>query len=201
MFPSCPKGARGLFREEPLSGIALAGRSVLLLRRFAGYLDHFILAVSRLFTAIGVTILLVMMVLTATDVFLRYLFNAPIEGVYEAIELMMAVVFCFGIAYTQRQKGHVSVNLFTHKLSKKKQAMVSSFISAVSLSLFVLMTWQSFLKAHVTFISRETTYGGVGPFGHLPISPFVYLTSVACLTFCFELMVDLVKSLTEAVRK
>lgn len=170
-------------------------------RRIVNYLDHFVLAVSRLFNTIGVTILLVMMVLTAADIFLRYLFNSPIEGVYEAIELMMAVVFCFGIAYTQRQKGHVSVNLFTHRLGKKKQAIVRSFVSAISLSLFVLMTWQSFLKAKVTFISGETTYGGVGPFGHLPISPFVYLTSAACLTFCFELLADLINSLIEAVRK
>jgi len=173
----------------------------LLIRRIASRLDQSILAISRLFNTIGVSVLLVMMGLTATDVLLRYIFNSPIEGTYEAIELMMAVVFCFGIAYTQRQKGHVSVNLITLKLSKKKQAIIKSFISAISLGLFVLITWQSFLKANVAFHSGETTYGGVGPFGHIPISPFVYLTSAACLTLCLELLVDLITSLTEVVRK
>jgi TRAP-type C4-dicarboxylate transport system permease small subunit len=172
-----------------------------LVRRIASFLDHFILAISRFFNIIGVTILLVMMFLVATDVLLRYIFNSPIEGAYEAIELMMAVVFCYGIAYTQRQKGHVSVNLITFRLSEKKQAIIKSFVSAISLGLFVLMTWQSFLKANVTFDSGETTYGGVGPFGHIPISPFVYLTSAACLAFCLELLVDLVTSLTKVVRK
>jgi TRAP-type C4-dicarboxylate transport system permease small subunit len=142
-----------------------------------------------------------MMVLVATDVLLRYLFSSPIEGTYEAIELMMAVVFCYGIAYTQRQKGHVSVNLITCRLSKRKQAFIKSFVSAISLGLFVLITWQSFLKAKVTFDSGETTYGGVGPFGHVPISPFVYLTSAACLTFCLELLVDFITSLSEAGKK
>jgi TRAP-type C4-dicarboxylate transport system permease small subunit len=172
-----------------------------LLRRFAGYLNHFILAISRLFNTIGVTILLAMMFLVATDVLLRYVFNSPIEGAYEGIELMMAVVFCYGIAYTQRQKGHVSVNLITLKLSKKKRDIIKSFVSALSLGLFGLMTWQSFLKATVTYHSGETTYGGVGPFGHIPISPFVYLTSAACFAFCLELLVDLVTSLTKVVRK
>jgi TRAP-type C4-dicarboxylate transport system permease small subunit len=172
-----------------------------LLRRFAGYLDPFSLAISKVFNAIGVSILLVMMVLTAADILLRYLFNSPIEGVYEAIELMMAVVFCYGIAYTQRQKGHVSVNLFTSRLSKKKQAVMKTFVSAISLVLFALITWQSFLKAKVAFVSGETTYGGVGPFGHIPISPFVYLTSAACLTFCLELLLDLIISLNEVMRK
>jgi len=172
-----------------------------LVRRIVGSLDHFILAISRLFNTIGVSILLVMMFLVATDVFLRYIFNSPIEGTYEAIELMMALVFCYGIAYTQRHKGHVSVNLITCKLSEKKQAIIKCLVSLISLGLFVLITWQSFLKSSVTFDSGETTYGGVGPFGHIPISPFVYLTSAACLTFCLELLVDFITSLTEAVRK
>jgi TRAP-type C4-dicarboxylate transport system permease small subunit len=170
-------------------------------RRIAGRLDHFISNVSRFFNYAGVSLLLAMMVLTTADVLLRYLFNAPIEGVYEAIELMMAVVFCYGIAYTQRQRGHVSVNLITLRLGEKKRAIVKIFVSAISLALFVLVTWQSFLKATVVQGSGETTYGGVGPFGHIPIFPFIYLTSAACLTFCLELLVDLITSLGEVLRK
>lgn len=173
----------------------------ILVRKIARFLDHSFFTISRLLNTIGVTVLLVMMFLVAIDVLLRYIFNRPIEGAYEAIEMMMAVVFCYGIAYTQRQKGHVSVNLITAKLSNKKRDIVKSFVSAISLGLFVLMTWQSFLKATVTYHSGETTYGGVGPFGHIPIFPFVYLTSVACVAFCLELLVDLVTSLTKAARK
>jgi len=186
---------------HPLRGNLKIKECDILVRRITSYLDHLILAISKSFNTIGVTILLVMMFLVATDVLLRYLFNSPIEGAYEAIELMMAVVFCYGIAYTQRQKGHVSVNLITLRLSNKKQAIIKSFVSVISLGLFVLMTWQSFLKATVTYHSGETTYGGVGPFGHIPISPFIYLTSAACLAFCLELLVDLVSSLSKAVRK
>ena len=81
----------------------------------AHLLDKTVYSISRVFNTIGITMLLLMMLLVAVDVCLRYIFNSPIEGVYEAVEFMMAVVFCYSIAYTQRNKGHVSVNLVTLK--------------------------------------------------------------------------------------
>lgn len=142
-----------------------------------------------------------MMFITALDILLRYLFNSPIEGVYEAIELMMSISFCFGIAYTQRQKGHVSVNILTERLSQNKKSYLKLVISLISFFLCLLMTWQSFLKANYALISKESTYGGIGPFGHVPIFPFIYLTSSACLIFTLELFVDLITSLKELILK
>jgi|YelNatPaOPRAMG01_1025707.scaffolds.fasta_scaffold289764_1 TRAP-type C4-dicarboxylate transport system permease small subunit len=164
-------------------------------------IDRSILKISRLFNYIGVCVILVMMFFTASDVLLRYIFNAPIEGAYEAIELMMAISFCFGIAYTQRQKGHVSVDLLVQRLNERKKAGLKFIVSLISFFLCLLITWQSFLKANVTFLSKEYTYGGIGPFGHVPIFPFVYLTSSACLIFTLELFVDLIASLKEVMKK
>jgi len=142
-----------------------------------------------------------MMFFTASDVILRYLFNSPIEGAYEAIELMMSISFCFGIAYTQRQKGHVSVNLVVIKLSNIRQSILNMIVSLISFLLCALMTWQSFLKANVALNSGESTYGGIGPFGHVPIFPFIYLTSSACLIFTLELFVDVITSLKGMIKK
>ncbi|MBW2065870.1 MAG: TRAP transporter small permease [Deltaproteobacteria bacterium] len=164
-------------------------------------LDNYIYLFSKAFNYIGVTILLIMMFTVATDVFLRYVFNSPIEGVYEGVELMMAVVFCYGIAYTQRQKGHVSVNLLVSRLGPGPREALSAVVSLVSFTVFALMTWQSFLKAGVALATRETTYGGVGPFGHVPIFPFVYLTSAACLVFCLELLADFARSVRRLFQK
>lgn len=164
-------------------------------------INNLILKLSKLFNYIGVCVILFMMFFTATDVLLRYLFNSPIEGAYEAIELMMAVSFCFGIAYTQRQKGHVSVDLLTQKLNERKKNYLKFIVSLLCLLLCILITWQSFLKANVAFSSKESTYGGIGPFGHIPIFPFIYLTSSACLIFTFELFVDLIISLKGIFKK
>lgn len=163
-------------------------------------LDSGISGLSSLFNLIGVCVLMVMMFLVAVDVFLRYAFNAPLAGTYEAVELMMAVVFCFGIGYTQRHKGHVAVDMFTSRLRGRSRAALGGAVSLVSLALFAMMTWQSFVKAGVALRSGETSYGGVGPFGHVAMYPFIYLTSAACLVFCLELLVNLVASIRNLVK-
>ncbi len=164
-------------------------------------MDNAVSVLSRTFNLIGVCVLMVMMFLVAVDVFLRYAFNAPLEGTYEAVELMMAVVFCFGIAYTQRRRGHVSVDMIASRLGRRKRAAVSGLVALLSLGVFSLMTWQSFMKAGVALKSGETSYGGVGPFGHVPMYPFIYLTSAACLIFCLELLVDCISSISRVVKE
>jgi TRAP-type C4-dicarboxylate transport system permease small subunit len=144
---------------------------------------------------------MVIMFLVAVDVCLRYLFNSPLEGAYEAVELMMAIMFCYGIAYTQRQKGHVAVNLVVSRLRDRNRAIVSSIVSFISLVLFALFTWQSFLKGVGSLRTGETTFGGVLSLGQVAQYPFVFMTSAACLTLCLELLVDFFVSLKRAIRK
>jgi len=167
----------------------------------AHLLDKTVYGISRVFNAIGVAMLLLMMFLVAVDVCLRYVFNSPIEGVYEAVEFIMAVVFCYSIAYTQRNKGHVSVNLLTSKLSRRHQAIMGSMVALISFVVFALMTWQSFIKAGDAMRAGETSIGGIGPFGALRVFPFMYLTSAGCLAFCLELLVDFFVSITKAVKR
>ena len=167
----------------------------------AHLLDRTVYGVSRVFNYIGVTILMLMMFLITVDVFLRYIFNSPIEGVYETVEFMMAVVFCYGIAYTQRHKGHVAVSLVVDKLSERGQAIMSSLVTLVSLVILALMTWYSFLKAGEAMRAGETSIGGIGDFGQIVVYPFMYITSAACVAFCLELLVDLFVSISRSVRR
>ncbi|MFH1489307.1 MAG: TRAP transporter small permease [Pseudomonadota bacterium] len=167
----------------------------------AHILDRTVYGISRVFNTIGVTILMMLMFLVAVDVCLRYIFNSPIEGVYEAVEFMMAVVFCYGIAYTQRHKGHVAVNVLTSRLSDRNQAVMSGLVSLISFVLFALMTWQSFLKAGDSMHAGETSIGGIASMGQIVVWPFVYLTSAACVAFCLELLVDFFVSIRRAVRR
>jgi TRAP-type transport system small permease protein len=167
----------------------------------AQFLDKTVSGISRAFNTIGLIMMMMMMLLVAVDVCLRYIFNSPIEGVYEAVEFIMAVVFCYSIAYTQRHKGHVSVNLVTLKLSARNQAITGSMVSLISFVVMSLMTWQSFLIAGEFMRSADTSTGGIAIFGPLPVYPFMYLTSAACLAFCLELLVDFFVSITKTVKR
>ena len=61
---------------------------------------------SRVLNIIGVTCLVLMMLLTVSDVFMRYVFTQPIKGSVELTEYLMAVVGFFGLAWCAIKKGH-----------------------------------------------------------------------------------------------
>lgn len=163
--------------------------------------DKSVETLSLFLNGIGVVMLMAMMLLVTLDVIMRFVFRAPIEGIYEAVELMMAVVYCYGIAYTQRKKKHISVRLFVEIIPLGAARAVKLVVAVLCFVLCVLITWQSFVKAGATLATGETTYSGIGPFGHVPIGSFVYVTTVACLVFTLELFMDCVKALREVVKK
>ncbi len=157
--------------------------------------------ISWVLNGIGVGVLMLMMFFVAVNVFLRYVLNSPIMGAYEAVEIMMAVVFSFGIAYTQILKSHVTVSVVVSRLGERTQSIIDSVVYLISFAIFALLTWQAFLKARVSWLSGETTYGGIGPFGHVPVSPSVYLVGSACTVFCLVLLMNFSNSLTKVLRK
>ena len=144
---------------------------------------------------------MVMVFFVAWDVFMRYAFNFPMESSYEIVEFMMAFVFVFGIAYTQRHKGHVVVSLVVSRFTEKAQAVIDSVVYFISLGFFCLLTWQAFVKAGVSRLMGEVSYGAIGPFGHMPIAPFFYAVASACVVLSMVLLVDFFTSLAKAVRK
>ena len=61
-----------------------------------------------------------MMLLTVSDVILRS-FKRPIIGTYELVAFSGAVAIGFSVPITSWMRGHVSVDLFTSKLSQKAE--------------------------------------------------------------------------------
>ncbi len=67
----------------------------------------------------------------------RYLFSAPITGVFEVTEFSMAcLVFC-ALAYTQTRKGHVAVDIFVSRFPRKGQRIIDIITHLLSLYCFL----------------------------------------------------------------
>ncbi len=152
--------------------------------------------VSRIMNSVGVSILAVMMLLTAADVTLRYLFNRPITSSYELTEFMLAVLIAFGLAYTAVRKGHISIDFLTSRFSPRVQAFLSAISSLMGIGLLSLITWQSIVYAESLRVSGSTTM-----VLHLPIYPIVWVVVVGSAIFCLVLIVDLLNHLAELVEK
>jgi len=81
------------------------------------------------------------------DVFMRYVFNAPTIWVNEASCYIMLVITFLGLAYTHREKGHITVDVIMKRLPKQAQDWMS-VLHSISFLIFVgilfYLTWDVF---------------------------------------------------------
>ena len=112
----------------------------MLLDNTADFIERGIDWLSWTIHRIGGFILAAMMFLTATDVFLRYIFNRPISGALELNENMLVIVFFFSIRSSLNPNTAVSpAGPFGTKLKRDNPAD-SLLLSASSLESFLSLT-------------------------------------------------------------
>jgi C4-dicarboxylate transporter DctM subunit len=166
------------------------------LDKLAQNLGKVISPASRVINSIGVGILAAMMVLTAADVVLRYLFSRPVTGAMELTEYMMAIVVSFGLAYTAVQKGHVSVDLVISRLSARAQALVKSITFFLCLCFFSLIAWRSICYGEVLRSGGYTSSAL-----YIPASPFAYVVAFGSAMLCLVFLVNLLENLAKVTEK
>jgi TRAP-type C4-dicarboxylate transport system permease small subunit len=137
-----------------------------------------------------------MMFLTAADVILRYIFDSPIPGAYELTEYAMAIFVGTGIAYCGIKNAHVDVDLFVSRLSKRTHANFGSFTGLLSLGIFSLITWNTFILMK-NVRSLETTSPALG----IPVYPFIILVGVGCGLLTLVILTGFIDSIYKAVKK
>ena len=152
--------------------------------------------VVSLLKIIAMGILFIMMLLTATDVIGRYVFNRPLTGAIEIVEFMMAVMVAFGIAYCALKDGHVSVDLVVMHFSRKTQAVIESITSCAALVFFILITWQNVIYIQDQYLSKLKT-----PVLHIAVYPFVALVAIGLAALCLVLLLLFIRNLSAAVTK
>jgi len=140
---------------------------------------------SNLMNYLSAVCVMAMMLLTCADVLLR-LFKHPILGTYELVGLLGALTIALAIPATTLNKGHVAVEFVVEKLPFKARKVCTVITTLLSISLFALIAWQSFLYANILRSTGEVTLSL-----QMPFYPIVYAISAASLLVCFVLCIDL----------
>jgi TRAP-type C4-dicarboxylate transport system permease small subunit len=140
-----------------------------------------LLQIERFFISISTKInwgsaicLMGMVLLTTFDVVLR-IFGSTIPGTYEIIGLLGAIVISFSLAYTSVEKGHIAVEFLVQKFSKRTGAIINLINSFISIFLWSIISYQSFIYANELRISGE-----VSMTIQMPTYPFVYGIGIGC---------------------
>ena len=153
-------------------------------------------SISKVLLTISAAVLTLMMLLTAVDVVMRYIFKLPIPGAFELAEYMMAFIVPFAIAYCAEQNGHVSVELFYKKFPKLLQKILRISISFLTISFAGIMTWQNILYIGETYADHLTSAVLL-----IPNWPFIIPVAIGMGIYALVLLFQLSKSTPEVRAK
>jgi TRAP-type C4-dicarboxylate transport system permease small subunit len=148
---------------------------------------------NRFIAGVGAFFLVLLMLITATDILGRDVFNHSIAGTVELSEYMLSVFILLGLAYTQQVKAHVGVSIITSRLPQLAQLILNIVITLLSLFIFSILAWQGWAVG----IGERT----VSDMLRVPQYPFRLLVGLAALFVCLELLIDFGDAIKKLVRR
>ncbi len=160
---------------------------------FLTHLDKFTGSFSRSLEWVGVVGILLMFLVNFIDVVGAKFFLWPFPGAPEVISFSQIVAIAPAIATTLLLGRHIRVEFIIDRFPKRIRAAISSISSFLSLILFALILWQSFLYGQ----SLQKA-GEIGSTSHLPFYPFAFLIAFCSIPVGLVFVKEILKSLAEA---
>lgn len=160
--------------------------------------ESVIYSINKVAAIIAAVVLAGMMLLTVADVVGRYFFNSPIKGTWELVGLLLICAGTWGLGYCQMQRGHISISIILQRFSQRGKALILSFTYLVGFAGFSLICWRMFLLAKKYFLLDK---GNVTDTLELPTAPFMLALSIGAGLIALVLIIDLIRSFTNVVRK
>lgn len=158
-------------------------------------IGRWILQIGKVFNNVAAGAIVVMMLLTCTDVVLR-LFDRPILGTYEMVGFLGTAVIAFALAHTSIERGHIAVEILLDRFPAKVQNTIEGLNHLIGAVLFLLIAWQSTAYALDLKASGEVSLTLA-----IPTYPFVYGIAAGCALLTLVLAAESLRSFRRAARK
>lgn len=135
--------------------------------------EQLCVAVARRIAVVAVVGMLALSLLTMVDVSLRYLFSAPIPGLDEATQLIMAVIVAASLPIGIATRNHITIDFFRRAIGPQFQAVLEAIGDGLILGMMVLLTLY-----FGTYAERLTLRHDITTIIALPIAPFWWAVTV-----------------------
>jgi len=123
--------------------------------------------------------ILTMIAVTAIEVLCR-IAKISLTGVYDIVKIAGGLSMASALPYTTACKGHVAIEYFFHKLSRRGRIVVDSLTRITVFVLFAFFAVQTFKYG----LSLQRS-GQVSPTLELPDYYVAYVLAFACALVCF----------------
>jgi len=171
----------------------MAGASLVLTDdSVVSWLDRHLNRLEHAFALISGLAVFGLMMLAVVSVSGRNFMNQPIPGYVDWIEQAMPLIAFMGIAYTQREGGHIRMDLMVGKLRGRAMWLAELATTLLILILMMLLVWGTFAHFLRSFDlgqpmwSRDSSMD-IG----LPIWPTKLLIPVAFSVLCLRLALQI----------
>ena len=139
---------------------------------------------------VGAFFLFGMAILTCVDVIGR-LFKHPIFGSVELVSFMGVIAIATSLPFTHAEEGHIGVELFIRKFSRKVRDIVKLFTEILCLILFILVTWRMFIYSYKVRESGELSMNL-----QLPEYWIIFLLATCFVILTMTIFVSILKAIS-----
>lgn len=135
--------------------------------------------------------LVAMMGLACANMVMRAGFGMPLQGTFELMGFLGAVVAAFSLGFAQRRKAHIAVGILLARFPAWFRRLADTATNALSCGFFLLAGIETWKWAQFLVQTNE-----VSETLQIVYHPFVFASSAGCLALAFVLAVDTLKVLT-----
>ena len=129
----------------------MSGSTVLTDQSKLSRIDRLFFKFESLLNLMGGIVILMLVFLATTNVLGRWLFDLPVNGYIDWVEQAMAFMAFLGIAYTQRQGGHIRMDMLVSRLHGSRlwlAELVTTVLMLLITLLLIYGSWLHFMRAY-----------------------------------------------------
>lgn len=127
------------------------------------------------------------------EVLVRYVFNSPTQWSYDMSYFLGSMTLIFGMAYTLKIKGHVSIDIIYNRFSPRMQALLYViFALALFFPLWILMV--KAMLPHMIFSWKASEQSWVGTWQPI-IYPFKTWVTLGIIMLLLQGIAEFIRDL------
>lgn len=148
--------------------------------------DRFLIPIEDLANLLAACAILLLMFLGVAQIVLRTVFNAPINGYIDLVQLSMASMAFLGAAYCQRLGAHIRMELLLGRLHGRALWAAEIFSTLVAMAIIGVLVWYTAQHFYRSFTLGDTTIDA-----EFPVWPSKLLVPAAFTIWFLRLSIQL----------
>ena len=114
-------------------------------------------AISEVMGRIGWFLILYCMAFGVSDVFMRYVLNAPSQWIGTTLQAAMVLLACTGGVYALQHDSFVKLDLFYANASKRSKAILDVLTAPIAILFLVALIWKGYEAASLSLMLNQKT--------------------------------------------